>query len=505
MTTLAKYSWDVLCGRTVEHTNIGDDQLPCHVHKYPYHALFRPLWGVIWFTYGIATYLAGKWKLSTSRANALADPFRANQKTATSLRAGMQCVATDFSAKMAKYYDHRAQEYLYPLSVGITQNLARYLCGQYRPMARRGWLSDVMQTSPMSNGLVARGDYAVWGDDPDFGSWLQHTRIHPDYRRPHIQKFRMHLETMECGYWDGEHWHAEEQATDEDVKVMAAMIGRTITIGGGHSWVHFHLASIFTEAVDVTCQSGSVLSRLLRPHAIFTNSINEEALWERKSTTWNPSSLTYSFDCESNDSVLGGIWQGVVDHYTSSRCVFLKYEDDHPVLIDTPYSQSLHAYYRVIRRFVEALSSDIDKDEYRELESHIRTRFVGTWFPEADYSEHDRMVIFLTYVIHLVCIQHSQDHYTFWRWINALQGMVTRLPSGSHEFDAWEAMKTQNGNNMYSYTYPNAQNPTIETVVYGLDAAERQFKSELEECGHQLRSRNAVMVPPSRMFTSISG
>jgi hypothetical protein len=73
------------------------------------------------------------------------------------------------------------------------------------------------------------------------------------------------------------------------------------------------LPCIISEGVKTILTKNSVLYNLLLPHIRFSSNVANQVLWNPLSTAYNLSNPVFSFPMNYNDSMLGGIYDGILE------------------------------------------------------------------------------------------------------------------------------------------------------------------------------------------------
>ena len=472
---------------------------------------------ILWFTYG--TYRLARLSYGIERSRRIALDGDTLETTVT-YRAGLPLVSEVRSCDILDGLDLRAAAYAEAYSLGVCESAALSLTGQlvFRTISDEA-LIQWMMASTQANSIVHTGGHTyVWGGDVfPVGEWAADLQYLPSFQAPDV--VRIHLDTVQgtIVYED----RAGQLVSTGDPRYPAAryhgmaMIAQATTIGGLHSWVHFHLQSIIAEGVALHLRPASVLHSLLTPHVRFVHYINYQALWKNSSTTPDLQEPTFAFGMSIDDSVLGGIHRGVHEKYVqqygkgTGRCFFEPESEDEPYL---PYHRILDAYYQNIEAFVARVLPAVDQAEYLAFEAYVQDKYVGEWFP-SDRTWETRATCLLSCFIHQTSVVHSIDHYSFWVMV-AAGGLPSRVRKTSFGPSTRDLFHTACANNMFSYTHPMARetpgNHLLIDTVYGfsppgLQSTVDAFHVALRETETDLRSKHLVYCPLSKMYASTCG
>lgn len=300
------------------------------------------------------------------------------------------------------FLQHRSETYLKPMTFGVAKELSSFLRGggDAEPTTARALVDFALKGAGAN---ACRYDKSAEAYVAEFDSF--HFDPWPSCRLE-VSKFVFteDLESLEIHGKDG----VVHRPGGKTWQAALDQVNATFTIGiptAMHNWVHFSLLEAVAEQTYQHLPRSSVLSQLLAPHVRFTNRINQQALWVRKSTEakdtakgklvpWHPFPMNGK---EFADGVLinTGNFYGDLS--------FLEKPDQIDVSI--PYYRFLRDYFEVIERFVKDVAKHVDKRELSALMSGL-----GQYYPGIEDKDPVRV---LSMSIWLAGVYHCVDHASY--------------------------------------------------------------------------------------------
>jgi hypothetical protein len=431
-------------------------------------------------------------------------------------RAGLYLTSRE-SLQLQDYIDNRLILYIKPITLSVSYSRAMMILNKFQTQIPSiSVLSKWFKSSIIANALQKDDDYYIFGKEPlDFGTWLQTRAYKEKYIPTEIKLIKFNDSELILEDYNGKKYKQGDEYFNAAIIHALSLIGLSVTIGGVHSWIHIHLPCIVSDCVygKNIFKEGSVLQKLFTQHTRFVPDINNQVLWNPMSTQWNQESLYFSFPFDWEDSQLGGIYDGTIQKYKlDTNCFFEEYNN---YSFDLPYNQYLSSYYQIIEKFIIKLIPFIDETEYVQFENYLKSKYIGRWFDSRRNLEY-RMNKLLTCLMHLLTVQHSADHYTFWRGISTIQPAI-RLTESIKDMKVENFLKNQyeiactfNANNVFSYTFINRSIPNLFNVEYNFMSSELQylqneFKNNLKNNEKNLKNKKNNLCPSECIFTSISG
>jgi len=302
---------------------------------------------------------------------------------------------------------HRSPAYVEPMVLGTAREAARALLGSKPPvLASPQELASVALRGPMAWRTERDEERGVWVTDL---SPMQGHRFFV----PHAAEIARFEHDEERGHFvifdrDGRGIRAGDPRWDGARSKLAGQLAVHIP-AGAHSWVHFWIPDVVAARLWTTMPRDTMLYRLLAPHFRFTCRINMQALWIQKSTDNAPDGkrrlvpwLSFPF---YKDDFRAAVASDVGAHYEA-----------HPHLPDLigeldqrlPYFKFLVAYHEEIRRFVDAIADELERDVWERFAADVEPWYPG--FSQGGMEETIARLIWQVGVVHLT------DHHSYLPW-----------------------------------------------------------------------------------------
>lgn len=179
-----------------------------------------------------------------------------------------------------------------------------------------------------------------------------------------------------------------------------------------HPNQHFPVDSI-NAIIKTSLPKDHILNRLLFPHLRFTLPLENAVLNYKSSLLQEKWWMVYApYPGGSNglrDLLVEG-YKGIKGNASYPPFTFPMKEPN----LETDYGVYLRTYYRVIRKFIEKIVSDIPKDEvWTKRWADYVQKYVPD-FPSGDeIFEGDNLVRAITSYFFIVTVGHSVDHYNY--------------------------------------------------------------------------------------------
>ena len=525
--TYIKYTKLVLKGLPIETYMRKDDDIELKTRS-SLKTDEKLLWMFHWFTYGTFKYITTCAKFEIFKLTSLFDKDKRHQDSILKKRAGLFFSSSSWTDQDIPYANNRLVNYNFPLALGISQNKAlRNLCRFKSVLPDNKSLIKWIISSQQANTIKKQsGNWYVWGEDPfDYGMWLKNSRYYKyPYIAPDIVKFLFNIETFEIKLIDYKNNTYDNKSPLYEAAMIhtISLIGLAATIGGQHSWVHFHMPCIISESVKLVLNYDSVLYKILKVHTEYTSNTTNQAFWNPTATNWEPNNPTFTLPFDYKESILGGTYDGLIAQYdkvygkhsNTDICFFERYSyESGDFDVNIPYHRFCMTYYTVIENFITEIVPYIDVNEFLKFEEYVKSKFVGRWF-SPDKSCKYRIIKFLSSFIHNVTILHSADHYTFWIGASALAASI-RLTSHIKDTDVnsvinnqYEIYHTQTFNNTFSYSHFNETSKMLLDINYkfnykNLDELNHKFIENLKSTEKSLKENNLNLCPTACIFPSI--
>ncbi len=292
-------------------------------------------------------------------------------------------------------------------------------------------------------------------------------------------------------------------------KIHATVCLTYFSPGIGHSWVHFDFPCVVSAICYNMLPNGSVLHKILTTHTRFTLAINNQALrvqqatnnhnnWKGKLDPIKPFPVTADTFVFSNS-------RRVLDFY--KKCG--EFHCPPTFNEDIPYCKILMLYYHEIRKFIESIKEDIEKNLLADFITEL-----NKYFPVVN--EFDPYDVLATFIWQ-ACIAHPTDHFTYYQAMKSCGSTVAikRVLDCSPEstindiIDPMYLAKFKNFLEIFvQFNYFPEFNNSMANLTYDFSnpkllEKEKAFTSNLHALETKLIQEGALLCPLSRMAQSI--
>lgn len=297
---------------------------------------------------------------------------------------------------------------------------------------------------------------------------------------------------------------------DPNWKTALDHVNATLTIGlpaAFHNWVHFSLLEAIGEQAYQLLPRRSVLSQLLAPHLRFTNRINQQALWTRKSTnaknTLAGKLVPWHAFPMNGPEFADGVLINTGDFYKDLSFLNKPEKLD----LNVPYFVFLKGYFDVIERFVERVMPAIDRIEISKL-----LQGLNGYYPGIATANPVRV---LSMAIWLAAVYHYTDHATYCDFarkygLNRTAGPLEQVSKGDAT-SRYERFRLRSFVNIFGGFNPNPRlNQSITNILsYGFEVdsvpgkAAEAFLQELKALDQSNYQKGMQIVPCQDMVQSV--
>lgn len=250
-----------------------------------------------------------------------------------------------------------------------------------------------------------------------------------------------------------------------------------------------------------------MLSQLLAPHLRFTNRINQQALWTRKSTnatnTFAGKLVPWHAFPMNGPEFADGVLINTGDFYKDLSFLSKPEQLD----LHVPYFVFLEGYFDVIERYVTRVMPSIDPTEMNKL-----LQGLNRYYPGIEAANPVRVV---SMAIWLAGVYHYTDHATYCDFarrygLNRTIGPIEQISKGDAT-SRYERFRLRSFVNIFGGFNPNPRlNQSMTNILsYGFDVdsapgkAAEVFLQELKALDQAHFKNGTQIVPCQDMVQSV--